>query len=147
VPSYADPRPLAKVIESLWHTEHHVWWTAHKEEVLEGQRIRAFGPREPRTDEERRAFLSTAMSFVGKRYGWWKLFVHLWDRVKHGGKKRASKKLFIDGRPICSYSAAKANAVQNIGFGMEPQAATPDEMLDFCESKRGKIVFIERGAK
>lgn len=132
---HTDADPLATVVESLWHTHRHEWWKAHREEVMDGQRIRCFGPKEPRTDAERRAFLSSAMYFVGKRYGWWKLPLHLVGLGRF---------LRIDSRPICSYTAAVVNAAQNIGFGMKPREATPDPMLDFCESKRGKHVFVER---
>jgi hypothetical protein len=143
-PDPAKPCELAVVVEALWHVKKWEWWTAHKAEVLAGQRIKAFGPREPRTANEWSAFLDSAESFTGDRYGWWKLFAHLGDRALFKGKKVISKALFIDRRPICSYLAAVAQAAQGLGFGMEPRAATPDEMLDFCESRQGKAVWIER---
>jgi len=45
---------------------------------------------------------------------------------------------FIKDRPICSYLAAWCNEAARDrsllwpGFGMAPQAADPDEMMDFC---------------
>ena len=71
--------------------------------------------------------------YVGQWYGWWKLGAHLWDRLRNRGEKKLSNKLYIDERPICSYLAAKVNEAQGISFGMEPQAADPDEMLDWVE--------------
>ena len=40
--------------------------------------------------------------------------------------------LHKDKRPICSYLAAKVCAVVGSTFGVDPQAADPDEMLDYC---------------
>jgi len=136
-PSEAYKTPvLAVVVEALAHVMHQVWWTAHKDEVLKGQRIVAYGPVEPRTMEEFAAFKFYAMSKVGARYGWWKLLFHGADRLFFKGKKRLSKLLRVDSRPICSYLAAEANFEQAMTFGMSPQAATPDEMLDYCETNQ-----------
>lgn len=132
-PDPSKPTKLAVVVEALWHVKEWEWWTAHKNEVLNGQRIVAYGPLEPRTAEERAAFLETAQSFVGARYGWWKLFAHAIDRAVFKGKKRVSRLLFMKGRPICSFLSAIANAAQNMSFGMKPEAADPDEMLDNCQ--------------
>lgn len=137
------PDELAVVVESLWHTERQEWWTAHRKEVLQGQRIRAFGPREPRTRDEREAFLRVAHSFVGDRYGWWKLIGFLVKRATKG-KIDPTQAYFIDSRPICSYTAAKSEAAQGMWFGMEPQAADPDEMLDYCESEEGQRFWLRR---
>jgi len=135
---------LAVVVEALWKTKKWEWWKAHRAQVMDGQRIKVFGPREPRTKWEKVCFQNAAAEYVGDTYGWWKLGAHLLDRVLFKGKKTLSKLLRIDNRPICSYLAAKCQAAQGMTFGMEPQAADPDEMLDFCESPKGRILWIER---
>jgi hypothetical protein len=143
-PSPSKPCQEAVVVEALWHVKKWEWWEAHWKEVMEGQRIVAFGPRDPRNAEEQLRFREVAESFVGDRYGWWKLGAHLLDRAIFKGRKVISKMLFIDKRPICSYLAAKAQEAQGMGFGVKPEAADPDEMLDFCQSKLGKQAWIKR---
>lgn len=136
--------PLAIVVEALWTVKYWSWWNAHKDEVLNGQRIKAFGPKEPRTATERLEFNLVAMSYVGDRYGWWKLGFHLADRFFFKGKKKLSRLLRIDNRPICSYLAAKAEEAHGMDFGMPPQAVDPDEALDYCQSPAGKVQWISR---
>ena len=123
---------LARCVESLWHTMHWTWWEGHREEP--GNTIRIYGHR-ALTSDQAIPIVSTAKSFVGNRYGWWKLGTHLIDRVLFGGKKVTAKLLRVDGRPICSYTVAKSFAAGGIFFGgLKPESADPDEMLDHCEN-------------
>ena len=134
--------PQAVVVEALWETRRGPL-------VLNGTLVRVFGPIPPYTPEELSRFLDAAGSFVGTRYGYWKLagfLVKRWTK----GRVDPTKWYFIDGRPICSYLAAKvSDAARKIGtivrtvagvlipwggFGVPPQAADPDSMLDYCES-------------
>jgi hypothetical protein len=129
---------LAVVVESLWHTEKWVWWENHKKEI--GNEIRVY--RTPLVQAQLEDTLRLALElildradeFVGLKYGWWKLFAHLGDRYWFKGKKTISNFLRVDKRPICSYTAAKSFAAGFVFFGdMEPEAADPDEMMDYCE--------------
>lgn len=120
----------ATVVESLWKTERWDWFPNHKHE--DGNEIRVY----------RKAGLTLpqivrieagALSFVGRTYGWWKLFAHLADRLLFGGKKTVSNFLHVEKRPICSFTAAHSFQVAGISFGMDPDVADPDEMMDWCE--------------
>lgn len=117
--------PQAVVIEALWKTRKGPL-------KVNGIEVRVFGPIPDLTYEELDAFRTEAETYVGDTYGWWKLLFHLADRAFFKGRKVLSKTLYVDKRPICSYLAAKVGAVVGLDYGMDPAAATPDEMLDYC---------------
>lgn len=134
--------PAAIVIEALWKTRRGPL------DLSKGLEVRVFRPIPEYTEEERNRFVIAAAKYVGDTYGWWKLLVQLADRQIFKGRKVLTTALYRDDRPICSYLAAKVNeAARPIGtvvrypgerlaswpgFGMPPQAADPDEMMDFC---------------
>jgi len=116
---------------------------------LNGIEVRVFRPIPAYTEEEKQRLVTYANRLVGNRYGWWKLIGFLIKRAT-GGRVDPTQLYFIHGRPVCSYLAAWGNEVARAtgtvirivlgvkthwpGFGMPPQAADPDEMLDFCEA-------------
>jgi len=119
--------PQAVVVEALWKTRKGPL-------KVNGIEVRVFGPAGKLSAKELALFRSEADKYVGDTYGWWKLGFHLIDRLAFKGKKVVSRLLFLDKRPICSYLAAKVNASVDLFFGMLPEVATPDEMVDFCET-------------
>lgn len=117
--------PQAVVIEALWKTRRGPLRT-------NGVDVRVFSPVPALNAEDRIRFLTAANAHVGDTYGWWKLLFHLADRAVFRGNKVLSRLLRVDKRPICSYLAAKVNATVYRSFGMKPETATPDEMMDYC---------------
>jgi hypothetical protein len=137
----------AIVIEALWETRRGPL-------KVNGIDVRVFRPIPRYSPAELGRFTAVAEQYVGAKYGWWKLLVQLGDRTFFRGRKVLTTALFMDKRPICSYLAAKVNAaatsfernVQRLqvlrypepnAFGIPPQAADPDEMLDFCVANPG----------
>ncbi len=123
--------PQAVVVEALWKTRKGTW-----EGWKEGTDIRVFRPVTAYTEEEKSRFVADANHYVGDKYGWWKLGGFL---IKRATGINVPELFFIDDRPICSFLAAKVNdaARRRVpfgwrGFGMDPQAADPENMLDFC---------------
>lgn len=145
----AWPR-LAGTVEALGRVVNGKWWEHHHASVLAGKyEVRVFRPIPAFTAEELERLRQSAQSAIGQKYGWWKLFAHLADRALFKGRKVFSTLLFASGRPICSYFAARAfDYARPVGshvivqpglervvgwmFGMTPQAADPDEMMDYC---------------
>lgn len=125
-----DRLSKAVVVESLWKTQEWDWWENHKHE--DGNEIRVYRKVDLNFEQITR-IEQAARSFVGRTYGWWKLLAHLGDRLLFGGEKTLSHFLHIDSRPICSYTAAKSFAQAGVSFGMDPEVADPDEMMDWCE--------------
>lgn len=118
---------MATVVEALWHVRRGPL-------KVNGVDVRVFAPI-PRLDLGDLQRLRLALTaHVGERYGWWKLLFHLADRTLFKGRKVVSRALRVDERPICSYLAAKGYAtVRSEMFGpTPPEAATPDEMMDWC---------------
>jgi hypothetical protein len=146
----------AIVIEALWH--------ARKGPLkLNGTAVRVFRPVVPWDADEMARFRAEAETYVGDKYGWWKLFIHLADRALFKGKKVLTTGLHVKSRAICSFLMAfacqmaqsKERAVTRLAshldqiergtrdasrngatsyyvFGVAPQAADPDELLDYC---------------
>jgi hypothetical protein len=134
----------ATVIEALWRTRKGPL-------KLNGTLVRVFRPVPPYDAAELERFRSEAETYVGDKYGWWKLFGQLGDKVLFGGRKVLTTAFHIKSRPICSFLAGYANHVAQsnervanrvlsglrngeamYAFGMPPQSADPDEMMDFC---------------
>ena len=143
-----DPQAVqATVIEALWHVRKGPL-------VLNGTEARFFRPIPAYDAAELVRFKAEAETYVGSKYGWWKLLVLLADRQLFGGKKVLSTALYAKNRPICSFLAAYVNQVAqsserivarvaaHVGrgdngaayyaFGMAPQSADPDEQMDYC---------------
>jgi hypothetical protein len=120
----------AEVVEALGHVRRGPL-------RLNGVAVRVFRPVPDYTEEEKMRLIAEAQSHIGERYGWWKLAGFL---IKRATGLDVPRLFFIRDRPICSYLAAWANeaarprSAEWPGFGMAPQAADPDEMLDFCET-------------
>lgn len=120
---------LAVVVEALWHVRRG---TLNPNNVD----VRVFRPVPAYSAAELVRFRREAGRYVGDKYGWWKLLFHLADRAIFKGRKVLSQTLHVDERPICSYLAAKVHEVARPGewFGVRPEVATPDEMLDFVQN-------------
>jgi len=125
--SFSETDVLAKVVEALWKVRHHTFWSHYKDQtvIVEVWRRSFLTPRQVQRVTE------YARNQEGNKYGWWKLLPHALDRFFFGGKKRVSKLLHIDKRPICSYLVAKAYSLIKIDFGGRAQAMDPDEMHDW----------------
>jgi len=140
----AGDQSPATVIEALWKTRKGPL-------KLNGTQVRVFRPIPAYDADELARFRAEAETYVGATYGYWKLGVQLADKVLFGGRKILTTGLYIKSRPICSFLAGYANHVAQsnkrvakrvlagfrngeamYSFGMPPQAADPDEMLDFC---------------
>ncbi len=169
VPPEWDARvPLAVVVEAMWHVQKVAWWDLYKAEYAEGLRIRDFYPKPGYTPEELLRFAAFANKGVGERYGWWKLLGFL---AKKTTGIDVPSVFFVKSRPICSYYAAYTNEEARArgsiipigirqpdgrsvytsffrwpGFGMPPQAADPDTMLDNITRNGCQDFWGERGA-
>ena len=93
------------------------------------------------TDEEIRTIVKAANGYVGRRYGVLKLVTHLADWVLQGAY--VFRRLTNDDRyPICSWLVACSFAKAGKTFGVEPGAASPDDIWDFCTREKDKYVEI-----
>lgn len=82
------------------------------------------------TEAEKEAIVAKAESYVDRKYGWLKIATHLADWALQGAY--VFRRLTNDDRyPICSWVVAHAFAAADKTFGVEPGAASPDDIWDF----------------
>jgi len=76
------------------------------------------------------AIVRKASSYVGRQYGYGKILLHWLDWLLLGAYvfRRLGR---MERYPICSYVVASAYAAGGYTFGVEPGAASPDDIWDF----------------
>lgn len=84
-------------------------------------------------DHQVDAVISWAKSYVGKKYGIWKIILHLLG---------LQKLAFDNNTPICSWVVAKSFAAIGINFGCSPESADPDDIYDYCKAHSDKFTCI-----
>ncbi len=84
------------------------------------------------TNEEKTVIVKAANRYVGRPYGVFKMFLHLLDWTLQGTYwfRRLSRS---DSYPICSWLVAHSYAKAGKYFGVDPGAASPDDIADFVE--------------
>ena len=93
------------------------------------------------TDEEIASIVAKAESYVGRDYGWIKIVTHLADWALLGAY--VFRRLTDDDRyPICSWVVAHAFGAAGKHFGVEPGAASPDDIWDFVTENPGRYVEV-----
>jgi hypothetical protein len=82
------------------------------------------------TDADLAKVVAKADTYVGRRYGYLKILAHWLDWLLQGAYvfRRLARQ---DRYPICSWVVAHAFAAAGKHFGVEPGAATPDDIWDF----------------
>ena len=131
VPMFDYDVPPARAIEALGKVEKNEWFHRHEKET--GYQVAVFRHRTATPEMIARRCLYLERH-VGDSYGWWKLGFHLADRLVFRNRKVFSRLLHKDDRPICSYLEAKSWGNIGIDFGMSPESADPDEMMDWCQA-------------
>ena len=120
------PLETAVIVEALSTVRRHALWDRYA-----GARKDVSVFRPLRLDPEQIArVVAKAESYVGRRYGYLKLLAHWADWLLQGAYvfRRITGE---DAYPICSWVVAHAFAVAGTHFGVEPGAATPDDIWDF----------------
>lgn len=93
------------------------------------------------TDDEIAAIVAKADSYVGQDYGWFKIVTHLADWALLGAY--VFRRLTDDDRyPICSWVVAYAFAEADKTFGVQPGAASPDDIWDFVTANPDKYTEV-----
>ena len=89
------------------------------------------------TPEEEVQVTQKAEGYVGRKYGYLKIVAQALDWVLQGAY--VFRRLFrMDNYPICSWLVAHAYSAVGKDFGVAAGAATPDDILDFVESRPDK---------
>lgn len=85
--------------------------------------------------------VAAAESYVGRSYGYGKIVLHALDWALQGAYvfRRLGR---MDDYPICSWLVAHSYAKVGVHFGVEPGAATPDDVWDHVTSRPGEFIRL-----
>ncbi len=81
-----------------------------------------------------------AKSYVGREYGYAQIAMHFLDWMLLGAY--VFRRLGSDRYPICSWVVAHAYAAAKYHFGVEPGAATPDDIWDYVTTHPNNYTCI-----
>ena len=92
---------------------------------------------------QKEMFVTKALEYEGRLYGAFKLLVHALDRFfdnRYVFRRLAT----MDQYPICSWIVAYCyKGVLGLLFGSLPNAAQPDDILDYCMASRWTCVWVD----
>ena len=120
------PLRSAIIVEALSTVQRHRLWERYASPSHE---VAVFRPLNL-TEAEIAAIVAKAETYVGRKYGYFKILAHFLDWVLQGAyvfRRLANQ----DRYPICSWVVAHALGAAGRNFGVEPGAATPDDIWDF----------------
>ena len=83
----------------------------------------------------------TAMTYVGRTYGYLKIVTHFLDYFL-GGRYVFRHLTVSDRYPICSWVVAHAYDAVGKRFGVSDNAASPDDMWDYCVTHPDKYTCV-----
>ncbi len=95
------------------------------------------------SDDEKKGIISKSEYYHGKKYGGFKLLLHLFDYFL-GGLNLFRRLACIDKYPICSWIVAYVyDRVLKYRFGIAPNAAQPDDISDKCVEDNWDFVWAD----
>jgi len=121
---------VVEAVSRVASTDWLAWTKKHKH--FEVWRYKSFTP------SQRIAVARAAEIYLDRKYGWWKLFIHLGDSIisKVTGKDAFffRRVLHVKKYPICSWVWAWAYYRQGVFFGTDPAYADPDGQHDHVQA-------------
>jgi hypothetical protein len=128
----------AIVVEALTRVKRHRLWSQYgppKKDSVAVYRASNL------TQDEVDKIVAEAESQVGKQYGYLKIVAHFMDWLLLGAY--LFRRIVPDGKyPICSWLVAHSFSKAGKHFGVNPGAATPDDIWDFIEYNPDKYEEI-----
>jgi hypothetical protein len=117
-----------EIIEALWRT------VIRPITVYKDKKAKLLVCRKPGSieEEQKQKMIEKAEYYKGKIYGFWKIAYHVLDRLLDN--RYVFRRLIKDNKyPICSWLVAYVyDRILDYQFGTEPNAAQPDDILDYC---------------
>jgi hypothetical protein len=128
-----------EIIEALWKTVIRPI-TAYKGKKSKLLVCRKTGGIE---EQQRQKMIEKAEYYEGKQYGFWEITFHVLDRFLNNSYvfRRLIKD---DDYPICSWLVAYVyDRVISYQFGVPPNAAQPDDILDHCVDYDWEFIWAD----
>lgn len=125
----------AVVVEALSKVVQHKLWSQYG---LQKKTAVAVYRANNLTADEIEIIVKTAKKQVGKKYGWLMIGAHFMDWFLLGAYVF---RRFVPGDryPICSWLVAHSFSEADKHFGVDPGAATPDDIWDFITEKHPEL--------
>jgi hypothetical protein len=103
----------------------------------------------PLTVQQRQAISRKSLEYLGRKFGWRKMFTHMLDALVN---KVVRKQVFLFRRlnhdqryPICSWiTAFSYDRALHYRFGVPPECADPDQIYDWISSHPDEWVPVFR---
>lgn len=95
------------------------------------------------TEDQRNKIIARANGYVGDRYGYSKIVLHLLDWCL-GGRNVFRRLGRVDRWPICSFLVARCFQAADLTFGIEDEAASPDDLWDYCVTHFDKYQSVAK---
>jgi len=131
--------PLEKswIVESRGPTRRRLFYRRYRKRKYD---VAIFRPLHL-TPVKRAIIVRAALDYVGKEYSYFKILLHLLDWMLQGAYvfRRLGG---INDYPICSWLVADAFAKAGEKFGVEPDAANPDDIWDFINARPEKYRML-----
>jgi len=128
-----------EIIEALWKTVIRPI-TAYKDKKAKLIICR----KTPNIEEQQKQkMVEKAQYYEGKQYGFWEITFHVLDRFLNNSYvfRRLIKD---DDYPICSWLVAYVyDRVLGYRFGVPPNAAQPDDILDNCTDSNWEFIWAD----
>lgn len=98
------------------------------------------------TAQERRELCLKTLDYEGRMYGFLKVAAQALDHLL--GDRYVFRRLaFMDAYPICSWLVAYAyDRVLHLQFGTPPNAAAPNDILDYCMAQGWECLWADSPA-
>lgn len=132
----------AVVVEALSSVKRHRLWNQYgppSTDLVTVYRAKNL------SDKEIKMIVAKAETYVGRKYGYFKILAHLADWFLLGAY-RFRKFTRMDKYPICSWVVAHSFKVAGKNFEVDAGAASPDDIWDFVtrENEPEKPKFYEQ---
>ncbi len=128
-------KPQARIIEALWHVKAHPCTYSASEVVA------IYRPLDL-TGEQARTIQLSLFSRLGQRYGYAKIPLHALDWILFNNRVICRKLAKTWKYQECSGLIASAWSDAGLTFGVEPYAAQPDDIQDYCATHPAKYRMI-----
>ncbi len=130
-----------EIIEAMWRT------IIRPITEYKGKKSKLLVCRKPGSidQEQKRRMIEKAEYYKGKTYGFWKIALHMLDRLLNN--RYVFRRLIKDNEyPICSWLVAYVyDRVLKYQFGAPPNAAQPDDLLDHCLDYDWEFIWADSG--
>ncbi len=142
--------PVALLIEAMVRAvirqpnryQHPPWWTLWRGpfRLVVHRRLGGMSP------EVREAIAAKALDYQGRSFGVGKLLLHALDFIC-GGAYFFRRFARMDDYPICSWIVAYAYyRIIGLKFDVEPNAASPDDIMDYCVRHKWRLIWVDSPA-